>query len=69
MFSGSIGRAGTVYSVWSASYAEYYENYTGDVGGSTSGVTLQAAISGSNIQLQATASNNFWTIRSLVRML
>jgi hypothetical protein len=69
MFSGSIARAGTVYSVWSASYAEYYENYTGDVGGSTAGVTLQAAISGSNIQLQATASNNAWTIRSLVRML
>lgn len=69
MFSGSIARAGTVYSVWSASYAEYYENYTGDVGGSTSGVTLQAAISGSNIQLQATSSNNSWTIRSLVRML
>jgi hypothetical protein len=69
MFSGSIARAGTVYSVWSASYAEYYENYTGDVGGSTSGVTLQAAISGSNIQLQATASNSTWTIRSLVRML
>jgi len=69
MFSGSVARAGTVYSVWSASYAEYYENYTGDVGGSTSGVTLQAAISGSNIQLQATSSNNAWTIRSLVRML
>lgn len=69
MFSGSIARAGTVYSVWSASYAEYYENYTGDVGGSTAGVSLQAAISGSNIQLQATASNNAWTIRSLVRML
>ena len=69
MFSGSIARAGTVYSVWSASYAEYYENYTGDVGGSTAGVSLQAAISGSNIQLQATASNNGWTIRSLVRML
>jgi hypothetical protein len=69
MFSGSIARAGTIYSVWSASYAEYYENYTGDVGGSTAGVSLQAAISGSNIQLQATASNNGWTIRSLVRML
>jgi hypothetical protein len=69
MFSGSIARAGTVYSVWSASYAEYYENYTGDVGGSTAGVSLQAAISGSNIQLQATALNNGWTIRSLVRML
>jgi hypothetical protein len=69
MFSGSIARAGTIYSVWSASYAEYYENYTGDVGGSTAGVILQAAISGSNIQLQATASNNAWTIRSLVRML
>lgn len=69
MFSGSVARAGTVYSVWSASYAEFYENYTGDVGGSTSGVTLQAAISGSNIQLQATASNSSWTIRSLVRML
>lgn len=69
MFSGSVGRAGTIYSIWSASYAEYYENYTGDVGGSTAGVTLQAAISGSNIQLQATASNNAWTIRSLIRLL
>jgi hypothetical protein len=65
MFSGSIVRGGTVTSTWS----EYYENYTADLGGSTSGVTLQAALSTGNIQLQATASTAAWTIRSLIRLL
>lgn len=69
MFSGSISRAGSVYTVWSGSATEFFETYTNDIGGSTSVVTLQTAISGSNIQLQATASAFTWTIRSLVRML
>jgi hypothetical protein len=69
MFSGSIVRAGTVASTWSGSATEYYENYTADLGGSTSGVTLQTAISTGNIQLQATASTAAWTIRSLIRLL
>jgi hypothetical protein len=69
MFSGSIVRAGTVTSTWSGSATEYYENYTADLGGSTSGVVLQTAISSSTIQLQATASTAAWTIRSLIRLL
>jgi hypothetical protein len=69
MFSGSIVRAGTITSTWSGSATEYYENYTADLGGSTSGVVLQTAISSSTIQLQATASTAAWTIRSLIRLL
>jgi len=69
MFSGSIVRAGTVTSTWSGSATEYYENYTADLGGSTSGVLLQTAISAGNIQLQASASTAAWTIRSLIRLL
>lgn len=69
MFSGSIGRAGIVTTFWSASTTEYYENFTEDLGGSTSGVSFQTAISASNIVLQATASSAAWTIRSLVRLL
>jgi hypothetical protein len=69
MFSGSIGRAGTVTTFWSASATEFYENYTEDLGGSTAGVVLQTAISSSQIVLQATASSAAWTIRSLVRLL
>jgi hypothetical protein len=69
IFSGSISRAGTIYTVWSGSTTEWYENYTSDIGGSTNGVQLQTAISSGNIQLQATASTAAWTIRSLVRML
>jgi len=68
-FSGSIGRAGTVTTFWSASATEFYENYTEDLGGSTAGVVLQTAISSSQIVLQATASSAAWTIRSLVRLL
>jgi hypothetical protein len=68
-FSGSISRAGSVHTVWSASVTEWFENYTADLGGSTSGIILQTAISSGNIQLQATASNAAWSIRSLVRML
>jgi hypothetical protein len=69
MFSGSVVRGGTVTSTWSGSVTEYYENYTADLGGSTSGVTLQTALSAGNIQLQATASTATWTIRSLIRLL
>jgi hypothetical protein len=69
MFSGSIVRGGTVTSTWSGSVTEYYENYTADLGGSTSGVTLQTALSTGNIQLQASASTAAWTIRSLIRLL
>jgi hypothetical protein len=69
MFSGSVVRAGTVTSTWSGSVTEYYENYTADLGGSTSGVTLQTALSTGNIQLQASSSTSAWTIRSLIRLL
>jgi hypothetical protein len=69
MFSGSVVRAGTVTSTWSGSATEYYENYTADLGGSTSGVVLQTAISSSAIRLQASSSTSAWTIRSLIRLL
>jgi hypothetical protein len=68
-FNGSIVRAGTVVTTWSGSRTEFYENYTADLGGSTSVVTLQTAISGSNIQLQAGISGSAWSVRSLVRLL
>jgi hypothetical protein len=69
MYSASIVRAGTVMTTWSGSTTSYNEAYTADLGGSTAGVTLQTAISGSNIQLQATASSAAWVIRSLVRLI
>jgi hypothetical protein len=68
-FSGSTVRAGTLVSTWSGSVTEYYENYTADLGGSTSIVILQTAISGSNIILQAGISGSAWSVRSLVRLL
>jgi hypothetical protein len=68
-YSASVVRAGTVISTWSGSVTEYYENYTNDLGGSTSVVSLQTAISGSNIQLQAGISGSAWSVRSLVRLL
>ena len=68
-FNGSIVRAGTVVSTWSGSVTEFYENFTGDLGGSTAVVTLQTAISASNIVLQAGISGSAWSVRSLVRLL
>jgi hypothetical protein len=68
-FSGSIARAGTVYSTWGGSSIEWFETYTADVNGSTSGVILQAALSSTSVQLQASASNTLWTIKSLVRLI
>ena len=69
IFSGSATRAGTVVSTWSNTAIDYYENYTNDVSGSTSKVTLRVALTGSNVQLQATSSNAAWTIRSLIRLI
>jgi hypothetical protein len=68
MYSGSNARAGTVMSIWSASVVEYTEASTNDIG-NTSGVLLVPSISGQNILLQASASSNSWTIKSLVRLL
>jgi hypothetical protein len=68
-YSGSIVRAGTLVSTWSGSNTEYFENYTNDLGGSTAVVTLQTAISASNIVLQAGISGSAWSVRSLVRLL
>jgi len=68
-YSGSTVRAGTLVSTWSGSVTEYYENYTADLGGSTSVVTLQTAISAGNIILQAGISGSAWSVRSLVRLL
>jgi len=68
-FSGSISRAGTVYTVWSGSTTEFTETSTNDIGGSTAIVDLRTAISGSNIQLQSGISGSAWSVRSLVRLL
>jgi hypothetical protein len=68
-FSGSVARAGTLYSTWGGTSVEWFENYTADVNGSTSPVTLQAALSGGNIVLQAGISGSAWAVRSLVRLL
>jgi len=68
-FSGSIVRAGTIVSTWSGSVTEFYENFTEDLGGSTSVVNLRTAISASNIVLQAGISGSAWSVRSLVRLL
>ena len=68
-YSGSVVRAGTLQTTWSGSVTSYNEAYTADLGGSTSIVTLQTAISGSNIELQAGISGSAWAVRSLVRLL
>ena len=68
-FSGSATRAGIVVSTWSNTAVDYYENYTNDVSGSTSRLILRAALSGSNIQLQTSASSDTWTVRSLIRLI
>ena len=69
MYSGSANlRAGTVMSVWTGSTIEYSEASTNDIG-NTSGVLLVPVISGQSILLQATASSDSWTIKSLVRLL
>jgi hypothetical protein len=68
-YSGSIARAGTLYSTWGGGSIEWFENYTADVNGSTSGIILQAALTSNSVQLQASASNTLWTIKSLVRLL
>jgi hypothetical protein len=68
-FSGSVVRAGIIVSTWSGSNTEFYENFTEDLGGSTSLVNLRTVISSGNIVLQAGISGSAWAVRSLVRLL
>ena len=66
--SGSNARAGTVFSVWQGTSVEYADTSTNDIG-NTSGVNLLVSMSGANIGLFASSSNDNWSMKALARLL
>jgi hypothetical protein len=66
--SGSNARAGTVFSVWQGTSVEYADTSTNDIG-NTTGVNLLVSMSGANIGLFASSSNDNWSMKALARML
>ena len=65
--SGSNSRAGNVMSTWNGSSVVYNESTTNDIG-NTNEVTMSVDLSGANVRLRATNTNQ-WSIRSLVRLI
>jgi len=65
--SGSNSRAGNVMSTWNGSSVVYNESTTNDIG-NTNEVTMSVDLSGANVRLRSTNTNQ-WSIRSLVRLI
>ena len=65
--SGSNSRAGNVMSTWNGSSVVYNESTTNDIG-NTNEVTMSVDLSGTNVRLRATNTNQ-WSVRSLVRLI
>ena len=66
--SGSNARAGTVFSVWQGTSVEYADTSTNDIG-NTTGVNLLVSMSGADIGLFASSSNDNWSMKALARMI
>jgi len=66
--SGSNARAGTVFSVWQGTSVEYADTSTNDIG-NTNGVNLLVSMSGANIGLFASSSNDNWSMKALARLI
>jgi hypothetical protein len=64
--SGSNARAGQIMAIWSGSSVNYTETTTTDFG-TTSGLSLNVSISGSNMVLTGSASTTAWTIKTIIR--
>jgi hypothetical protein len=69
LYNGANARAGEFVTVWNGTTVTYYDNATTDIG-STSDVTFQALIDGTNqIQINAVAASSGWTVKMLVTYL
>ena len=64
--SGSNARAGSIMAIWSGTSVNYTETTTTDFG-TTSGLSLNVSISGSNMVLTGSAATTAWTIKTIVR--
>jgi hypothetical protein len=67
VLSGSNARAGQFITIWNSGSVTYTDISTTDIG-STSNVTFSSSFSGSNIQIQASASAG-WTIKTLTNFI
>ena len=68
MTSESHARAGTVMAVWYGGVVNYADTSTADIG-DTSEVTLSVALSGNNVNLQASGSINNWSIKTTSKLI
>jgi hypothetical protein len=66
--SGTNVRAGTIMATWYLTTVEFVDTSTNDIG-NTSGLILQAVISGSNVVLQSVTSSGTWSVKTLIRMI
>ena len=62
-------RAGVVMSVWNDAIATYTDNSTPDLDGSTTALSFEVRVSGSNVILVANAASGTWTIKVGTRII
>jgi hypothetical protein len=60
---GTNKRSGTVMSVWDGSTTAFTDYSTPDIGGSTTGISFQTTVSGTNILFQAVVTSGTWTVK------
>lgn len=68
--SSTNRRTGTITAIWNSTTIEFYETSTLDVGTTgTAAISLDVALSGTNVVLRATtlAGGGTWTVKALIR--
>ena len=66
---GTNKRAGTIITAWDGSSTAYTDYSTPDIGGSTTAISFQTAISGGNLQLNAVVTSGTWTVKVATRII
>ena len=64
--SGSVGRAGNLFAMWSGSSVNQIETSASSFG-DTSTFTFGVLVSGSNLALTSSVSTNGWTVKTIIR--
>ena len=64
--SGSVGRAGNLFAMWSGSSVNQIETSASSFG-DTSGFTFGVIVSGSNLALTGSVSTSGWTVKTIIR--
>ena len=67
--STNASRAGTLMVVWNSTNIGYTDTPTGDIGGSTLGISLSATMSGGAVSILSTVTSGTWSVKMGVNVI